>query len=328
MTELGRRLWLHARSIGDMASRVLASRHSGFINGIYNNAMNLSFGKRIIGILGSSCERGPMNIVLSSTCGATHFFSFGFQVGGVVKLHGRELKLSENVSISLDSADIYKSESNLRRPIQKTEDIESNARVAAEVAMKFGKNDGLGELMRLIPWEIREENQRPPRNPNIFVSWALPRVLKLKEALLSMNETVLSSAVEELIGLGPGLTPSGDDMLAGFSLLISLYSKTAKGDLPQARILRKSILKASGRTTRLSSELLRQAVFARGNESARELCEAVLSEDTSSVRHCTRSVLKIGETSGTDIVLGVVLGASCCRSTFGDSAEKMDFLEV
>lgn len=123
----------------------------------------------------------------------------------------------------------------------------------------------------------------------------------------------MGDAVGELVGLGPGLTPSSDDMLSGLVLLCVLYARSRGSLLGAGRLISEATAeRAQGRTTALSEECLRQAALGRGNEPVMRLCEALLTSKPKIVERETMRVLTIGETSGTDIALGVVLGTMLC----------------
>ena len=62
----------------------------------------------------------------------------------------------------------------------------------------------------------------------------------------------------------------------------------------------------------LSEEFLMQAALGRGNERVSRLCEALLTAGPGVVERETKRVLSIGETSGTDTALGVILGTMLC----------------
>jgi hypothetical protein len=126
-------------------------------------------------------------------------------------------------------------------------------------------------------------------------------------ATLRLDHAV--TAIQSMIGLGPGLTPSGDDFLVGY--LAGLWS-TAGNDLARWRFLTTlgSWLSAAAATTNaISGAYLHSAV--RGNVSepiailARQLACA---RDPEPIRAATRAALSVGHTSGTDGVLGLLLG--------------------
>ena len=299
---------LRASWIGDIAQRILKRRRAGFVFGIYGNALNLLFEHDLICIVASHVELGPLNIVLSPH--VSRLSSLGLRIGDRIEARANELKFSEGFSISLDSADTYRSETKFARPVLGPNEIEANAEIARRIALQFGNMAGLGGLLDMFPNSM--EKTQPPDGVNIFAAWAFPHILEMEQALQTMQGTKLSGALQGLVGLGPGLTPSGDDTLAALALLVSLYSNNSERIVPQTSLITTAISQASSRTTKLSREFLRLAALGRGNESTSRVCEAVLTGDAESVRQSTKRVLEIGETSGTDTMLGVVIGANCC----------------
>jgi hypothetical protein len=116
----------------------------------------------------------------------------------------------------------------------------------------------------------------------------------------------LRAAVAELIGLGPGLTPSGDDLLCGY-LLGSRAFGAADAEAAAGTVLDA----ATGRTTALAVELLRHS--ARG-ECIPEVAAFVRA--LQSPRHgrtelpqAWHRVGRIGNTTGSAMAAGVLAAA-------------------
>jgi hypothetical protein len=108
----------------------------------------------------------------------------------------------------------------------------------------------------------------------------------------------LAGHVLRLLGRGPGLTPLGDDMLAGVLVTLGALGAPAFGRLGAAvRAL------APGRTTLVSAALLRHAV--RG-ECVPELA-ALLTGDPGGA--AGTALLRVGATSGTGLAAGVLAAA-------------------
>jgi hypothetical protein len=66
---------------------------------------------------------------------------------------------------------------------------------------------------------------------------------------------------------------------------------------------------SQGNTSALSVESLVQAASGRASERLLRLVKAVYTGTAAEVREAVLDVVKIGETSGTDLVVGVILGA-------------------
>lgn len=101
----------------------------------------------------------------------------------------------------------------------------------------------------------------------------------------------------ELVGHGPGLTPAGDDVLAGF--LVAATAFRLDTDVLVDAVLDRAI----GRTSDLSVQLLRHACVGEGIPQIQALLH-VLSADRP-VRPALDALLRIGHSSGHALASGV-----------------------
>jgi len=142
--------------------------------------------------------------------------------------------------------------------------------------------------------------------------------LRLLDALPddAHSPRVAADLVRRLLGVGPGLTPAGDDMLAG--LLVGLWSFDQR-----AEPLRLAVLAglAAG-TTDLSAALLRCA--ARG-ESIPQVNQLLRTMSGSAwqgrLDHAMYDLVRVGHTSGTALATGVLAAATMA---IGDRARQGD----
>ncbi len=142
----------------------------------------------------------------------------------------------------------------------------------------------------------------------------------LTQALSSGDPAAAAAAAQRLAGLGPGLTPSGDDLLAG-ALAFSAWGDHA-GVLADGRALRAALRDAAmPRTTRFAAQMVDAA--ARGHVFAplARLLGALLRRETAGPPDIA-PLLAVGETSGGDMLTGVVLGgrALLSRRTIANAA--------
>ncbi|WP_307797150.1 DUF2877 domain-containing protein [Actinomadura barringtoniae] len=121
-------------------------------------------------------------------------------------------------------------------------------------------------------------------------------------------------AAERIVGLGPGLTPSGDDILAG--LLVSL--RLVGGAVRQggtavwlASWLGAAVTAdANTRTTALAATLLHCAAAGQAGAEVAGVLRAVAGHE--SPVPAAHRLLAVGHTSGADLAWGVLAG---CRAT-------------
>ncbi|MGO8957632.1 MAG: DUF2877 domain-containing protein [Streptosporangiaceae bacterium] len=140
----------------------------------------------------------------------------------------------------------------------------------------------------------------------------------LAEVALAARDHDANAVVARLLGSGPGLTPSGDDVLAGF-----LAGAAAFG-LDAAALREATAVQAPARTTALSAALLWHA--ARG-ECIDELAAvaAVLTghrrRGSEQAGHAVSRLLSVGHTSGAALALGLLIAAdSALRAPAGRAA--------
>lgn len=104
-----------------------------------------------------------------------------------------------------------------------------------------------------------------------------------------------------LVGLGPGLTPAGDDVLCG--MLLGLRATGREAD---RAALERSVSRLLGRTTALSATLLRQAAAGYAVPTLVDLLHA-WHRDTApaDLAELAAEVADIGHTSGRALLLGL-----------------------
>jgi hypothetical protein len=110
----------------------------------------------------------------------------------------------------------------------------------------------------------------------------------------------------QLAGLGPGLTPAGDDWLAGW--LVGLRAAAATQDaeplLPLQAVGRAVVGSARPRTSRLSLAFLQAAADGAVAEPWHILLAALGDADQTPLRHAAAEIMRHGATSGSDMLAG------------------------
>ncbi|WP_329126690.1 oxamate carbamoyltransferase subunit AllH family protein [Streptomyces sp. NBC_01465] len=127
-----------------------------------------------------------------------------------------------------------------------------------------------------------------------------PPAEQLGRALASGDAARLYAAALALLGAGPGLTPSGDDVLCGVLLACHALGRPIPGPL------RDAIARAEELTPLVSAALVLHA--ARGEcvpQAAALLRAAAAGHDAAPA---LRGLLAVGHHSGSDLARGLVLG--------------------
>ncbi|WP_218652057.1 DUF2877 domain-containing protein [Limnobaculum xujianqingii] len=117
-----------------------------------------------------------------------------------------------------------------------------------------------------------------------------------------------------IIGLGPGLTPSGDDMLIGAMAILHCIPESANY-LPQRLLIDSSIKALSLLTTEVSACYLHHATLGHYSSSLTHLLHC-LARSSPMTKHAVDKVLQHGHTSGADTLLGMHIALCWLRLNF------------
>jgi hypothetical protein len=124
-------------------------------------------------------------------------------------------------------------------------------------------------------------------------------------AIADGDNVGLHVQVGRLVGLGPGLTPAGDDYLVG--LLAALH--LAGGRCTAGRGVAACVVECAHRQTHLiSAAALRAAARGRVRERVIELCDALMHGSSAGLAAALQRVVAIGSGSGSEIAAGVLAG--------------------
>jgi hypothetical protein len=142
------------------------------------------------------------------------------------------------------------------------------------------------------------------RTPAFPLDLAVPRVRALAHAYAADDPEAVCAASRALLGLGTGLTPSGDD-LAG----AALFGRTLI-DRRDAWRGMGARLAAEARTTShaISAALLADLVAGQSFEPLHALADALVSGDDASAVDAARTLGELGHSSGWDMLTGCLIG--------------------
>jgi len=143
-----------------------------------------------------------------------------------------------------------------------------------------------------------------------YPDWPAPGAVRmatchLGRAAAAADLPGVRDAAMGLVGLGPGLTPSGDDVLAGFLLGLRALDRVSSRAGHLAQACRAGAHGGRTRTTALAATLVRHAAAGEPADVAADLIDA-LAERTP-VDEPLRALLASGHTSGRDLAEGLLL---------------------
>ncbi|MGH8930991.1 MAG: DUF2877 domain-containing protein [Egibacteraceae bacterium] len=139
------------------------------------------------------------------------------------------------------------------------------------------------------------------------------RAMALATAAAALRVDAAARAAVALVGLGPGFTPSGDDIVAGFLSGLRLLPEACRtpmlgGDRlagTLAKAVSEAVAGASMRTTAPSAALLAHAARGEVARPAGRLLAALVG--AAPIGGAVQELLGVGHTSGLDLATGLVI---------------------
>jgi hypothetical protein len=169
---------------------------------------------------------------------------------------------------------------------------------------RLGRPDGFGALL-------------VGGRPAFPLDQAAERARGFLESCARDEAATAATIGERLLGLGPGLTPAGDDLVGG-----AFFARRIGGDWTNAAGAIRA--RARERTHPISATLLGDLLDGCGHAPLHDLVLALVRADAASALEAAARLVRIGHSSGWDMLTGV-LGALCGlpAMTDGGKSESM-----
>lgn len=137
------------------------------------------------------------------------------------------------------------------------------------------------------------------------LSEALPA---LSRAGLSFDCAAAAQALAQLAGLGPGLTPSGDDFIVGY--LAALHARCPR----EARLrsflegLIAPVTRLAAAANAISRQFMLNALAGEFSESLAQVVLAIAGRDQLWLQETAARLVRVGHSSGADSLVGLLFG--------------------
>lgn len=132
---------------------------------------------------------------------------------------------------------------------------------------------------------------------------AVEVALVLAHATATKNLDLATTTATRMLGRGPGLTPSGDDYLAGFLTTLALQAEPTRADFT-ARLGDHIVTTAGTATTALSAALLQHAAHGEAPSEVSDVLDALSGHDDP-LEEAIHRLLAVGHSSGYQLARGV-----------------------
>jgi hypothetical protein len=192
------------------------------------------------------------------------------------------------------------------------EQINLNLRILKDIIYTSLSREGLVPLLenveKLGPLEVFVKNQMPTMSEK-----ARPYIDALMWGILSGDIETIKSSAGSILGLGPGLTPSCDDFIAGLILSLNTASTSLCKNEPEAveffeKMSEELAALAKEKTTIYSSWFISESAMGEGPKAALELIFSIISNSPEKVSALSKELISVGATSGADTAIGIYYG--------------------
>jgi len=260
----------------------------GHVHSVFQRVVNL---ERSSGQLFTLAARGMDNAPCTAIVDIPEFGSAGVAVGDRVVAADGALQVGERLVLNVEPASVWQARLPRYDEAPEHSKREKLRLARAHVAhwRRTGSVDG-----------------GPDGAFAVEVARALgQRSARLITALAEQRHGDALQHAVSMLGLGPGLTPSGDDFLVGLFAVLNLAGSPCYGWLEGGKAV---LGHAQGATNAISMAALSAAADGRVRESIGALIHALLVGTNATLARCLQRVLAIGATSGIDLAEGVLAG--------------------
>lgn len=165
-----------------------------------------------------------------------------------------------------------------------------------------------GGLARLIPLIFTNATFVPTSDP--LIRAAMNPIVEIARACRNGDMTRATEISRALIGLGQGLTPSGDDFLGGMLFAANNLKSAYPGTIDwKQKSIDDLLAWARAKTNAISYAILRDHAAGQSVDALHDLTNALLiGKQLDELGTLVRRLIGIGNTSGWDMLAGAMMG--------------------
>ncbi len=286
------------KSIGDQVSPGRYRLHSRFVR-----VVNFGWGDRLVSVVSEEVGRGPINIVAGEIDSA---------VGDHLTVSAEKIRFG-SVSVSRAGAEIY--DSTWRPKALDRSVLSGNLPVLEQTLRENSPPESLVFLLDPV-------GGKGP--PGLF-GRAMRETFQAATRSLFHSPDDLVAGCRRLKGLGSGLTPAGDDFIAGLLTALVVLDRLSGTDRSK---LREKMAAAARTGNLLSNSFISLAAGGWFFERLKNLLDGLAGVDPAQVRRRAGELIAFGASSGSDLAVGLLLTLKNCHGGGNISGKNGDFTDL
>ena len=236
--------------------------------------------------------RSPLTITLDRACDQLR----RLEIGAAARFSGTRLVFPTiELSVSLSADAMWQCPLPAAAPRPRAE----QTRVLQSIAQAVLARRGYVGLAALLPALLDRPEAASLSTEHAAI---LDQLIALRCTVQMGGSRRIIDGLTSLLGQGRGLTPSGDDMVMGFLLMLNRW-RTDYDSLA----LNQAVIEAAYQcTTTISANLIECAADGQGDERLIAVADGIAT-GTASIDECAEFILDWGSSSGIDALAGMAL---------------------
>jgi len=283
---------------------------------VYPRALNLLVGESTLITLTNHADLTPMGLELSPC----ESFAGLAQIGEEILLGTESFRaVDAALEVKLRGASVWKSSLEVDQTPRPVEEIASLRRsLAGWLASQPA--DG---LMPLLPRLAKLPPRFGQASGNIYSRYIAEDLAAFTGAINASEWEHAQTLADRLVGFGMGSTPSCDDFLAAYLLVLraaELLQPDRFGWIPAFNLA--IARKAENRSTLLSANMLRHASVGKTGRSHQRLLRTCLFKVEDDLADAASQVFGHGASSGGDFLLGLLCAMEWYQNAISENSKK------
>ena len=282
------------------------------VDSVYPHAVNLSCGDQLITLTNQE-DITPMGVLLE---GVDNFVPIINEVDQFKLMPEALSAISGSLLLNISQAEIWKSKMEIDKALKPRQDlVDDNIRLISWLSQK----PALG-LLPLLGRLTKANELNSSERGNLYSRHIADELSDFNLAMQSEDWQRALEISDKLIGFGMGSTPSCDDFLAAWLLILQIFNELYPEDKSWIDEFGQAILeKAQTQTTDISIAMLKNAAEGKTNLSHQTLIRTMLFNEDDLLSSAEK-VLQHGASSGGDFMLGLL----CALNWFTQNMKTID----
>lgn len=283
-----------ASYIGITAHDLLTHGQGAVISGYSSRGIFLRLETPWVVFLSMESYRGPLTLNLIGSLGNPD----SFKVGDKIDIYSDHIAIpSTRTVIHTSRARVWQAPP-LPAPVLPMDSLKA-ALVSVVQAALLEQNPSLlgSSLVDLLGYDERSKQ---------LGSSDVSHLVQLLQSLKENDTHAIFHACQKFLGLGTGLTPSGDDLILGLLLALNRWGHVLAPDLDVDALNQEFLALAYSRTALISANLIDCACQGQADERLILALDGIMTGEHNPAI-CASSLAEWGNTSGIDALVGMAL---------------------